>query len=69
VSKILVVIHLAQDDNDALGADRGWQRNFWIKTKTDLAWAFDQVEMEAAGLFKFETEGVTATFPKEGDDE
>lgn len=77
MSKILLTLSLSQDtENSIYGdkdghvhGDKGWQRQFWIATKTDLAWAFDTVEIEAHKLFDFADEGVTVEFNKEGDDE
>ena len=66
MNKILLTMRLSQDEDGAIKSDRSWDRQFWVKTKTDLAWAFDTVEIEAHKLFEFAPEGVTETFDKEG---
>lgn len=65
MNKILMTVQFAQDVDDKLGSDRTLGRQFWIATKTDLAWALDAVEIEVHKAFTFEAEGVTATFEKE----
>lgn len=69
MNKILMTVQFAQDVDDKLGSDRTLGRQFWVATKTDLAWALDTVESEVHKYFEFATEGVTETFKKEGSDE
>ena len=70
MNRILLTVRLCQDDESRpLHNDKAWDRQFWVATKTDLAWAFDTIEIEAHKLFEFADEGVAETFTKEGDHE
>ncbi len=62
MSRSLLTIRLSQDTNDKVHGDKAYDRQFWIDTKTDLAYALDKFEEEAHELFTFEKTGVTESF-------
>jgi hypothetical protein len=65
MSDILVTIRLSQYVSDNLKSEKTLERQFRVKTQTDLAYGLDMVEDEARKTFEFEKTGVTATFNKD----